>query len=148
METECLNAALLNDGPQTNGSIRTSRQQLGEGRRGEGRGERNEGEDKGISSTESAAGVGQSTDCISTSPLHPRGPHTRDRMTQPVRPHQCPILAQGESPHVVCVATELYLQRVAGGVPDPNHLREKVGMESRCTPHSLLIQKGSLGHDH
>ena len=37
VETECLNAALLNDGPQTNSSIRTSRQQL---RRGEGRGRR------------------------------------------------------------------------------------------------------------
>ena len=46
METECLNAALLYDGPQTNSSIRTSRQQTEE-RGGEGK-EGTEGEEEGM----------------------------------------------------------------------------------------------------
>ena len=60
METECLNAALLNDGPQTNSSIRTSRQQL---RRGEGRGggaeEGRGGEERGGEGGEGRGGEGR-----------------------------------------------------------------------------------------
>ena len=92
METECLNAALLNDGPQTNSSVRTSREQLrrvgeGEGDRGKGRGEEGRGgdEDQYHRGTVNRCQTEHSLQCVEErpSPLHPRGgPHTRHRTTQ------------------------------------------------------------------